>query len=145
MGRLAALALFLTAAPVAAQTPAPPVPDDVPRLGEDWYEEQREFLDGARERLAERLRDTTVALRGRCDAGVPMPRLYGPGGAAPAPMPEVELGGPGPVPMPNPCGAVAAAAPAVRVRRWEGPPVRLRPERVPPRWFPPAAPPPDER
>lgn len=156
MRRLAALALFLIAAPLAAQTPAPPASGDSLRFDEDWLEGMRERLDGVRERLAERLRDTTVAVRGRCDAGAPMPTPYGPGGAPPAPMPRLQPGAP--VPMPNLCGDVAVArrvpgAPAVVTPYRFGPPARPdglrrfapRGPRLAPEFFPPPAPPPGER
>ena len=152
MRLLPALALLIAAAPASAQrAPAPP---DLPEsLG--LNDVQREQLEALRERAeALRLRlsaGDSVAVASPCDAGVPMPTPFDEGGAAPVPMPGMEMRGPGPVPMPNRCdGGGVAALQAVPVRpALPGRPLRvvprLRERVVPPRFFPPAAPPPGAR
>ena len=110
-------------------------------------------MEGLRDRLAA---VDPLAVLSRCDAGVPMPTPFSPGGAGP--IPRMELDEPSPVPMPNPCdgGAVAVRAgpEVVTPYRFGPPPVpppggarRFSPQGlpIPPRFFPLAAPPPDEQ
>ena len=145
MVRLAPVALLLTLALAAGGAAAqsgpvliePIVPGETatPEAIRDWFGERAQ-------NLALRLRDTT-GTRGPCDAAVPIPTPFGPGGVAPVPMPDMEVDGPPPAPMPNLCagGAAQHGVPT---------PPGLRPQGQPRLLFrlpmdSPAAPPPDER
>ena len=145
MVRLALVALLLTLALAAGGAAAqsgpvliePIVPGETatPEAIRDWFGERAQ-------NLALRLRDTT-GTRGPCDAVVPIPTPFGPGGVVPEPMPDMEMNGPLPLPMPNLCagGVVSRVVPA---------PPGLRPLARPRLLFrlpvdPPAASPPDEQ